>query len=820
MLTLLIVWAVGSVYSCAAFAANIMPAEHYSFNVTQKAVDSVAPVVQGCTPDSSAANIPLSTNIQLTISDALSGVDRDSIDIMVNGVAVVYSGVVQTYQNSSGITAAYSVEIIEKSMNEYVLMYDPAEYFHYEEQVTLSINAADLDGNALNDYRYSFTTQGFIVSAFSFFSSAGTTAIASGVQTTAVDFIQDHSRIASSSSGKNVFIAWEQRDTDGAWGIYCARSMDYGKTFAIPRSVNSAAAGIEQRYPSIAVDAFDNVYVSWQQKTAAGDWDIYIAKMGSGETVFGSSYRIYADAGFTDQVHPAITVGPALKSDNNALTQEPATVYAVWIETNGTTAALRYTRSTAAYNDAWYSFVVSTIRVDSDRWPQLPANPLIKIDASGRTFVSFRGANSNGTSSIYFDRANASLVDGTASFGTDMVVSNATAAAQGPELEVSSDGNKVYLLWKELASGQANLKFSYYRYSSSRYTLAAARQINADALTDSTLGGYALSVSRGGDVCAVWSALRDGNCVITIAGALCSTYQFSEYTSLTTEGEQKNPSLGMDAQGGHYYVGWTDKSSGYDVIYFCRNTAIVTDAVTSQKIENDSGGTVTVTEGVIAGTSIEVPPDAIEAPVTITVAEAVGAPAPADGIVKVGNVVDFGPGWTTFNTPVTIRLPYTDNDLRSAGISDESLLRIYYYNIGALDWELVPGSAVDAGNNRVSVGVSHFSMYMVAGSTIEEPPVPPTPPVNNSSGGGGSGGGGGCFIATAAFGTTMAKEVIILCEFRDRYLLTNAQGASFVKFYYRYSPPAADYIAQHNGLRMIIRACLKPLILFSRQICR
>jgi lysophospholipase L1-like esterase len=85
----------------------------------------------------------------------------------------------------------------------------------------------------------------------------------------------------------------------------------------------------------------------------------------------------------------------------------------------------------------------------------------------------------------------------------------------------------------------------------------------------------------------------------------------------------------------------------------------------------------------------------------------------------------------------------------------------------------------------------------------------------SSGGGGGSssgGGGGGCFIATAAFGSPTEKHVGLLREFRDTCLLTNTLGRQFVDTYYRYSPPAADFISQHDNLKLIVRVLLYPLI--------
>lgn len=81
------------------------------------------------------------------------------------------------------------------------------------------------------------------------------------------------------------------------------------------------------------------------------------------------------------------------------------------------------------------------------------------------------------------------------------------------------------------------------------------------------------------------------------------------------------------------------------------------------------------------------------------------------------------------------------------------------------------------------------------------------------SGSGGS--GGGCFIATAAYGSLMESHVRILCDFRDRFLLTNGFGKTFVHVYYKYSPPVADFIEKNDILRAMVRASLLPLVLFS-----
>ena len=87
-----------------------------------------------------------------------------------------------------------------------------------------------------------------------------------------------------------------------------------------------------------------------------------------------------------------------------------------------------------------------------------------------------------------------------------------------------------------------------------------------------------------------------------------------------------------------------------------------------------------------------------------------------------------------------------------------------------------------------------------------------------SSGGGGSssssggGGGGGCFIATSAYGSSLGKEVSILREFRDRFLMANPPGRFFVSAYYAISPPIAHLIDNHESLKAFTRTILCPAV--------
>lgn len=76
----------------------------------------------------------------------------------------------------------------------------------------------------------------------------------------------------------------------------------------------------------------------------------------------------------------------------------------------------------------------------------------------------------------------------------------------------------------------------------------------------------------------------------------------------------------------------------------------------------------------------------------------------------------------------------------------------------------------------------------------------------------GSGGSGGCFIATAAYGSYLEPQVMVLRHFRDRVLLQHDWGRAFVAWYYRTSPPIADWIRGRDWARAVTRWLLTPIV--------
>jgi hypothetical protein len=73
-----------------------------------------------------------------------------------------------------------------------------------------------------------------------------------------------------------------------------------------------------------------------------------------------------------------------------------------------------------------------------------------------------------------------------------------------------------------------------------------------------------------------------------------------------------------------------------------------------------------------------------------------------------------------------------------------------------------------------------------------------------------------CIIATATYGSELAPEVQLLRGFRDNAIMQTHAGSNFMiafnDWYYSFSPPVANYIANHGPERTVMKGVLYPLV--------
>jgi hypothetical protein len=209
--------------------------------------------------------------------------------------------------------------------------------------------------------------------------------------------------------------------------------------------------------------------------------------------------------------------------------------------------------------------------------------------------------------------------------------------------------------------------------------------------------------------------------------------------------------------------------------------------------------TETVTNGIVDAIDEAATKVLVNGTAKVTISKYLANPSgnASSGFIPLNKYIDVYVLDTTTVTQIEIRLYYISAEVESAY---ESYLRLGWWNGTA--WVKCSDSGVN------TTDINGYSGYMWAkiGSNT-------TPSLADLQGTEFDDGyeypsqipGCGCFIATAAYGTDTAKQLDILREFRDTVLLPNSLGAKFVSFYYKTSPPIANFISQHEVLRTVVR---------------
>ena len=82
----------------------------------------------------------------------------------------------------------------------------------------------------------------------------------------------------------------------------------------------------------------------------------------------------------------------------------------------------------------------------------------------------------------------------------------------------------------------------------------------------------------------------------------------------------------------------------------------------------------------IKGVKVEIPPRALPKKCTITIGVVTNPPALPAHTKAIGRVIQFGPSGTQFSKKVSIEIPYTQQDLDNAGVSDPAHLEVFSFD--------------------------------------------------------------------------------------------------------------------------------------------
>ncbi|MGE5308017.1 MAG: putative Ig domain-containing protein [Deltaproteobacteria bacterium] len=764
-------------------------------SIAVSSVDIQAPALDGMNPARDEMQVLRTTPIMFHIKDVGKGVDKNMIHLEVKregdtaATVIIDKGVNQlsSYPDAvsiSGTPADYSVTYTPPKDKKY--------RFTYDQTIAVSVSAADLAANVLND-SYSFTTSMILRGANRKISK---TNVSGSLQPAAMD----SSKLAVDKTGLNVYSVWQ--DVQG--NIWFNSSSDGGATFGQQTSVSGTLTGNSN--PAIAVDGSQNVYVVWEHADGQNS-DLYFARRQSGSLAF--------DTG----IIPLDTIVQSNQRQPFLSARGDGIVALGWRNENGGDGVYY-----AVSSDSGASFLKiasSAIkRVDDGTGSDLK-DPCVVMDDTGDMYAAWSAVKS-GSRGIYFTKFD--------SFGSRGTVSDVKVnagitgvSAENPSLAVrpvfsrDAGSTNICVAWEnKTADGDTNIFFNKSFNGSSWGT---GTQINEDSNIPKPQNQPKVAIDEDGRICSIWSDHRTGDGDIYFAFSLDGGASFKTNMLVNDDygsADQNKPAACLLDTGDDILMTWTDYRGETGDIYFDRNCKFDEGSEVQVKVDANTAAVVKADkDSPLADTEIVIPQSALDTPASISMTR-VELPPPFANGKQPKKAIDFGPSGVVFKQPVTIKIPYTQADLEAAGTTDPGKLKIFYYNLKTLAWERIEPSSVDTVNGFVTADVTHFSLYGIG--SAEESAAGSTGTASSGSGGGGGGGGGGCFIATAAYGTPDAPDVMVLRRFRDKCLMTTGWGRGFVRFYYRHSPSIACKIEHNDLAKRVVRSCLKPLVYLAQAI--
>jgi Beta-propeller repeat len=279
---------------------------------------------------------------------------------------------------------------------------------------------------------------------------------------------------------------------------------------------------------------------------------------------------------------------------------------------------------------------------------------------------------------------------------------------------------------------------------------------------------------------------------LTISGALVYS------TFLGGIASDEGLSITVDSSGNAYVTGATS-SLNFPATGVFTFTATTTQAFLTEL--NPTGAVLVVSRAVPTGR-------------LDTSARDPGSPSISVGIVRdgVGNIVISGSELRVVGVGGAVNTDAFVVSLDSTATSTTTQF------VGGTGDDFGLGLAVDRSGNVFLVGDTSSADFPVTASAVQTTFGGTTNAfvvtitqlgISAAAGGGNS---STCFIATAAFGSPIAREVGVLREFRDDVLLPHAAGRAAVAAYYRIGPALAGVIAQSETLKALVRAGLAPMI--------
>jgi beta propeller repeat protein len=683
--------------------------------------DTLAPTVTNLSPADGTIQVPLNNLIILSITDSGIGIDPDSvrIEVGINGNPnnTVYSGDKDSYTSAFG-----DCQRIGDSAS-YQFIYQPVnDMFYYDQTVSVTVNAADIAGNAMNEYSYSFATE---MHLFGQNKQVNTSLDSSDKPATVRD-----------SSG-NIWAAWHT-GAAGSRDIYIGKKASGTDNFSSAIQLTSNAA--DQCNPAIAIDSNGKLYVVWQDNRN-GNWDIYLSTSTDGMTWSAEKMVNAPETNPTpNQINPSIAID----------SQSPNRAYVVWQDDSAGNQDIYV----ASSNDSFTTKTVTQITSNSSD----QVEPAVAADSANGIYIVWTDSR-NGSTDIYGAASNSGP-------WTNVPIVNNANNQSSPAIAAESTGSALHLLWIDDTPGDNDIY-----YVSSNNGLPGSPVTGSSIIDDTSGAGQsepAIAVTGASStndlkVFVCWQDYRNADTDLYFAELSTGSGTNVFVNDGGSNAHQDNPAIGIDQDSNPYLI-WADDRSANRDIYYAGSTCLESTPLASATVDASAPGTTIIgvdpqTINDVDDVSISLPSGSCSYNVKVSIAEISNRQTFA---VPCLGGYEFGPSGIQFNQPVTITIPYVYSESYGSTVP-------YWFNplTGTLSQQGITNIRdieISPTLHAVCFETTHFTPFYLLGD----------------GGGlaaalGGGGGGGGCSISAGNEGNifefavpyVILAVVMIIIRIRD-----------------------------------------------------
>ena len=381
---------------------------------------------------------------------------------------------------------------------------------------------------------------------------------------------QEFPSIAMDAYG-DFIICW-QDGRNGDYDIYAQRYSMVGDRVGVNLRVNDDVGTSWQRYPSVSMDAYGDFIICWQDGRS-GDYDIYAQRYNMVGDRVGINSRVNDDAGASNQWYPSVAMdvdgGFAICWGDERNGWDNPDIYAQRYNSSGETLETNF-------------------KVNNDVGTSRQGSPSIAMDLEGDFVICWvDDRNGEWDYDIYAQRYSSTGDTLRANFR----VNDDSGASYQCFPSVSTDLNGDFVIcWEDWRNGEWDYDIYAQRYSNLGGTLGANFKVNDNT---GTSGQYSASVSMDayGDFIICWQDSRNSDLDIyaqryNSSGETLET-NFKVNNDVGTNG-QGYPSMAMDTDG-NFVICWQDERNGNSDIYAQRYSSSGDTLGGNFRVNDDAG---------------------------------------------------------------------------------------------------------------------------------------------------------------------------------------------------------------------------------------